>query len=367
MLYSYLSIAGYVFVGALIVFFLYLVFLIGRTKVPGKKESYTAAIVASILWGLSMPASLLLAFIAVMGSGGPNTIAWAFWMAEGSLVLLFLSSLYSLSNIWLKYSMEEYGYVIRYAAVPYISIILFIIPMWVQYSHYVDGKNSTKRSDSSAEILLKQNDNNLTGDVTLDPINLFWQKFASGNYKVTIDGVRGVDQAFYFEKGELVRVGDPSDKAEKAYFIIKGGRVYAIYSSKKSFKNLDASNGSGKAILDSLKNLSVIEPFVKAHKTNNFTWSVTDKTEYLSSKKQPIEGTGYIANQAWNAEDGRGSVTPVYVKIFLDSSTNLITTMLVSNSSTSNLWGDTRFHYEMFNNIQEVKSFPRDYTREVTD
>lgn len=221
-------------------------------------------------------------------------------------------------------------------------------------------------SRSSTEILTKQNDKNLTTDISIDPINLFWQKFAAGNYKVTIDGVRGSDQAFYFENGELVRVGDPSDNLEKAYFIIKEGRLYGIYSSKKSFKNLDVNNGPGKTILESLRTLSIIDPFVKAAQKNNFTWNVTDKVEYLSSKKQPVEGNGYIANQKWNAEDGQGGVVPVFVKVFLDPSTNFITTMLISNSNTSNLWGDTHFHYEMINNIQEAKSFPRDYIREVT-
>lgn len=120
---------GYVYVGGLVVFFLYLIFLMVRTVLPEKKEAHIVAIVASILWGLSIPSSLLMAFLALMGSGGPNTIEWAALMAGGSLFLLLLLSLYSLSNIWQKYLMEDYRSVVRYAAVPFISIILFIISM----------------------------------------------------------------------------------------------------------------------------------------------------------------------------------------------------------------------------------------------
>lgn len=120
MLYSIL----YAFSGTTLLFFLYLIFLLTRTAPATKREAYVSSFIASILWGLLIPISLLALLVVSMGSGAPGTKIWEVLVVASSILLCLLLSLYSLSNIWQKYSSEDYKSVVRFAAVPYISLSL---------------------------------------------------------------------------------------------------------------------------------------------------------------------------------------------------------------------------------------------------
>lgn len=345
---------GYSFTGFIAIFFLYLVFILFRNAPIERETSKIVAIVGSILWVIMMPFSAIAGLVGLMGSSAPGTKMWVVLLTMFSLLLVFLLSLYSITNIWQHYKSDRYKQVILAAMAPYAGIFLFIIAISIQFFFSQSKIGETPTTQNSPQLTIS----------TENPVELFQKKFTTGDYRVVITGTKGSPEPFYFEHGQLVRVGDPNDGLKKIDSIIKNGRLFVVDTDKKTFKSFDVQTEPGKTIVESLKLLSFLDPFLETVKKDNFTWSNLDENEVqISNRHERVEGSGYLANQMLKIDYGKGMIESIAIKLFLDPTSNLITTILSSREVTtaSSIWGVTRFQFEPISNIEEIKKFPMDY------
>jgi|GEM_PF-4065974 len=127
------SIIWYVYLAALVIFFIYLLFRIFRSVELGQLEARRIALVSTILWSLTIPVSAFFVLMSAFGSGSPNSKMWALIMAILGGFLLFLLCLYSLSNIWMRYRLNNSKQLLYTAIAPYIGLLIFVIAVGVNY------------------------------------------------------------------------------------------------------------------------------------------------------------------------------------------------------------------------------------------
>lgn len=117
---------GYLFASFVTVYFFTLVLLLFRNDLCSKKVARGVAIIASILWGVMMPLSLIVGFVGAMGSGAPGTKVWVVLFPMFSFLMLFLLSFYSITNVWIRYKSDNYKQVVLVALAPFFGIFLSV-------------------------------------------------------------------------------------------------------------------------------------------------------------------------------------------------------------------------------------------------
>jgi hypothetical protein len=180
-----------------------------------------------------------------------------------------------------------------------------------------------------------------------DPIGPFWEKFLAGNYQVQVDSRASSGQTLYFEKGELVRVGDPSIEAGRTYAILKKGKLYSIAAAEKTFQEFPTDVDPGQSMAERLKEASLLAPIMHYVENRRFSWQQ--------------DGDGLIAKEKWSLQDGNGSVKAVTVRITLDPVTGLLSSISLKEDGKD--WQSTRFQFQSISNLSDLKMFPFDYRR----
>ncbi len=255
---------------------------------------------------------------------------------------------------------------LRYGIILALLILLLGGGTWFVLFFYINSGTSINQKKAEVKIAEVA--------TVLDPVGLFWQKFSTGDYKVTVKHVRLVDTSpiwplpvfdggvFYYEKGELVRL--EMDENNKAYYIFKDSKLFRVSDNDKTFTIEDATEGQkGKVTIDSLKEMSVTLPFITKVRADSFTWKPIDTEEAVSMGGADVLGDGYIAEQKWSM-DSTHSFT---VRILLAPVTKLITSILFSSVdegvSQQTRVDQLEFTYESVPNISELKKFPFDYKK----
>lgn len=162
-----------------------------------------------------------------------------------------------------------------------------------------------------------------------------------GNYKV-MTSVSRVSNDLYYEKGVLVRVGNPvPNDPTKSYYIIKNGKIYIISAANKSFIELSVDSADGKDQLKKITALTVIDDF--------------------ENNKQIYQGPGWrLEGSSQVFYDSNGS----RIEIHFEKNTGLLKSLAILGSDS---FQDINFIFE-HEQLSEVemnaaKQFPLDYQK----
>jgi hypothetical protein len=110
-------------------FLVYLLYLWVRNAPLSQKEAKNVGIIATIVWSIMVALCGFGLLLSGFGFDNPHlarTTEILVWAIIISLLLTLLLSLYALSNIWQRYRTEDYPAVIRFAAVPFIGLVLLV-------------------------------------------------------------------------------------------------------------------------------------------------------------------------------------------------------------------------------------------------
>lgn len=197
-----------------------------------------------------------------------------------------------------------------------------------------------------------------------NPMDAFFTAVSSADYKVMTSGkIENKKQEgggtqtssldlnngiVYVQKGAVVRI-DKTDPQKPEIAFIKGDKIYALNPEKKTYTILNSSDSFGQFYLSAFKTTFPLIPLLDDTHKGIVSWQKGDNNEWQADWKwkTPLDP----------------QETPVKVKIFLDPSTNLITTFSMKFEDALP-WQDATLKYENIENIESLLMIPPDYKEE---
>ncbi len=184
-----------------------------------------------------------------------------------------------------------------------------------------------------------------------NPINLFLENFNDNDYKMNVEGVMKGVSPLYFEKGSIVRLGDPKNEPNEKYIILKNGSIFFVYAGDKQFTEMSDSQGRGKTLVESFRVASPIDQLIKDTGDNTIVWEDA--------------GDGYFISQQFSAPLSLGSAQEdlIEIKILTNQSTHLIDEMWIRFDGTGNWEDAAKMTYMLIDDMDEIKQFPFDFSK----